>query len=43
MTDEERQEAMMLMRQIAGVRIIGDEVQCQGRIWNLSVATVKQG
>ena len=43
MTDEERQEAMMLMRQIAGVRIIGNEIHCQGRTWNLSVATVKQG
>lgn len=37
MTDEERQEAIMLMRQIAGVRIIDDEVHCQGRYWKLPV------
>lgn len=43
MTDEERQEAMILMRQIAGVRIIGEQVHCQGRTWNLSVTTAKQG
>lgn len=43
MTDQERLEAMMLMRQIAGVRIIGDEIHCQGRVWNLSVTTAKQG
>lgn len=43
MTDEERQEAMILMRQIAGVRIIDDQVHCQGRTWKLSVATAKQG
>lgn len=42
MTDEERQEAIMLMRQIAGVRIIGDEVGCQGRSWKLSVSPAKQ-
>jgi hypothetical protein len=35
MTDEERQEAMALMRQSAGVRIIDDEVRCQGRSWKL--------
>jgi hypothetical protein len=35
MTDEEREEAMLLMRQSAGVRIIGDEVHCQGRSWKL--------
>jgi len=43
MTAEERQEAMVLMRQIAGIRIIGNQVHCQGRTWNLSVATAKQG
>jgi hypothetical protein len=26
---------MILMRQSAGVRIIGDEVHCQGRSWKL--------
>jgi hypothetical protein len=35
MTDEEREEAMLLMRQSVGVRIIGDEVHCQGRSWKL--------
>ncbi len=43
MTDEERQEAMILMRQIAGVRIIDDEIHCQGRTWKLSVSPAKQG
>ncbi len=42
MTDEERQEAIMLMRQLAGIRIIGDEVHCQGRSWKLSVYPAKQ-
>jgi hypothetical protein len=35
LTDEERQEVIKLMRQSAGVRIVGDEVQCQGRSWKL--------
>lgn len=35
MTDEERQESRELERQIFGVRIIGDEVHCQGRTWKL--------
>ena len=35
LTDEERQEAMLLMRQSAGVRIVGDEVHCQGRVWKM--------
>lgn len=35
MTDEERQEVTVLMRQSAGIRIIGDEVHCQGRSWKL--------
>lgn len=34
-TDEERKEAMMLMRRSAGIRIVGDEVRCQGRSWKL--------
>lgn len=37
MTDQEREEAMVLMRKSAGIRIIGDEVQCQGRSWKLPV------
>ncbi len=35
MTDEEREEAMILMRQSAGVQIIAGEVHCQGRSWKL--------
>jgi hypothetical protein len=35
MTDEERSEAIMLMRQSVGIRIVGDEVHCQGRSWKL--------
>ena len=34
-TDEERQQAMILMRRSAGIRIVGDEVHCQGRFWKL--------
>ena len=34
-TDEERKEARILMRISAGVRIVGDEVHCQGRSWKL--------
>ena len=36
LTDEERQEVRELERQIFGVRIVGDEVHCQGRSWKLS-------
>ena len=35
LTDDERQEAMLLMRKSAGVQIVGDEVYCQGRIWKM--------
>lgn len=42
MTNEERQEAYRLMRQIADVRIIGNEVHCQGRSWKLPVDSAKQ-
>jgi DNA invertase Pin-like site-specific DNA recombinase len=41
MTDEERQEALELMRKIAGVRIVGDEVHCQGRSWKISPTPVQ--
>lgn len=34
-TDEERKEAMILIRISAGIQIIGDEVHCQGRSWQL--------
>jgi hypothetical protein len=36
LTDEERQEALLLMRQSAGVRVVEGEVHCQGRVWNIS-------
>lgn len=42
MTDEERAEAMLLMRQSAGVRIIGDEVYCQGRSWKLPANSLQK-
>ena len=35
LTDEERQEALLLMRQSAGVRVVGEEAHCQGRVWNI--------
>ena len=34
-TEEERQEAMNIMRRSAGIRIVEDEVHCQGRFWKL--------
>ena len=34
-TDEERQEAMILMRKSAGIRIVGDQVHCQDCFWKL--------
>jgi hypothetical protein len=40
LTDEERQEAIMLGRKIFGVRIVGNEVHCQGRSWKLPMNTV---
>lgn len=45
LTDEERQEAIQLGRQLFGVRIVGNEVHCQGRSWKLpdsSLATEDQ-
>ncbi len=36
MTNEEREEAMLLMRQSVGIRIVNDKVHCQGRSWKLS-------
>lgn len=35
LTDEERQEALNLGRQLFGVQIVGNEVTCQGRSWQL--------
>ncbi|MBD0346324.1 MAG: hypothetical protein ICV63_16180 [Coleofasciculus sp. Co-bin14] len=40
LTDEERQEAIMLGRAISGVRIVGNEVHCQGRSWKVPINTV---
>ena len=36
LTDEERREALLLMRQSAGVQVIRNEAHCQGRVWNIS-------
>ena len=41
MTDEERKESIELTRLIFGVRIVGDEVSCQGRTWKISKVTVQ--
>lgn len=35
LTDEERQEAFMLMRKLAGITVKDGYVQCQGRSWKL--------
>lgn len=35
-TDDEREEAMILMRISAGVKIVGDEVHCQGKSWKIT-------
>ena len=35
LTDDERKEALLLMRQSAGVKVIGNEVHCQGRVWKM--------
>ncbi len=36
LTDEERQEAIMLMRKLAGITVKDGYVYCQGRSWKLS-------
>ncbi|MEA5534330.1 hypothetical protein [Crocosphaera sp. XPORK-15E] len=36
LTDEERQEILELSRQIFGVQIKDNQVDCQGRTWELS-------
>lgn len=41
MTDEERKESIELTRLIFGVRIVGDEVSCQGRSWKISKVPVQ--
>ena len=35
MTDAERQESIELTRTVFGVRIVGDEIHCQGHFWKL--------
>ncbi|ACK72076.1 conserved hypothetical protein [Gloeothece citriformis PCC 7424] len=37
LTEEERQEAIKLMRESAGVRVVNNEVHCQGRVWQVEV------
>jgi hypothetical protein len=34
--EEERQEIQRLSRSVFGIRVVGDEVHCQGRTWKLS-------
>ncbi|PIG90518.1 hypothetical protein [Gloeocapsopsis sp. IPPAS B-1203] len=36
LTDEERQEALVLMQKLAGIRIKDGYVYCQGRSWKLA-------
>lgn len=35
LTDEEREEALMLMRKLAGIYVKDGYVHCQGRSWKL--------
>ena len=35
LTDEERQEAFLLMRKLAGISVKNGYVHCQGRSWKL--------
>ena len=35
MIDAERQESIELTRTVFGVRIVGDEIHCQGHFWKL--------
>lgn len=41
LTDEERQEAIMLMRQLAGITVKAGYVHCQGRSWELPNHLIK--
>jgi hypothetical protein len=42
LTDEERQEAIMLMRKLAGTTVKDGYVHCQGRSWKLPNKLNKQ-
>lgn len=42
LTDEERQEILMLGRKVFGVRIKDGYVSCQGRSWKLPQRLVEQ-
>lgn len=42
LTDEERQEAIMLMRKLAGTTVKDGYVHCQGRAWKLPDRLNKQ-
>lgn len=35
LTDSERQEAIMLMRKLAGITVMDGYIHCQGRSWKL--------
>lgn len=36
LTDQERQEAVMLMQKLAGIHIKDEYAYCQGRSWKLA-------
>ena len=42
LTDEERQEALMLGRKLAGMTVKDGYVHCQGRFWKLPDYSVQQ-
>lgn len=42
LTDEERQEALMLGRKLAGITVKDGYVHCQGRSWKLPEHSVQQ-
>lgn len=42
LTDEERQEAIMLMRKLAGITVKNGYVYCQSRSWKLPDNLLKQ-
>lgn len=43
LTDEERQEALMLGRKLAGITVKDGYVHCQGRSWKLREHLVQRG
>lgn len=42
LTDEERREAIILMRKLAGITVKDGYVYCQGRSWKLPDRLIKQ-